>query len=165
MLTASFDKISKNLPKKYKEIKDKYDFIFIDCPPTMYFFTKSALIASDAYLVPIKPDHLSSFGFIILEKAIEQVSYDYDVSLVKIGLIFTLVRGRLTKLMKTTMSNIRKLPNIYVFNNVITDLTCVGEASKENKTVFEFSDAVQSANEFKKLCEELIQRLKVVEND
>jgi chromosome partitioning protein len=52
------------------QIKNEYDFIFIDCPPTMSLYTLSGFIASDAYLIPVKPDILSSIGFSLLERAI-----------------------------------------------------------------------------------------------
>ena len=72
------------LKRFINEIKENYHYILIDCPPTMSFFTKSALIASDAYLIPIKPDHLSSFGFLLLERVIKQLEYDYEIKLMQL---------------------------------------------------------------------------------
>ena len=51
-------------------LRDKYDFIFIDCPPTQSVYTTSAFKASDFYLLIIKPDYLSTIGLSLFEKIV-----------------------------------------------------------------------------------------------
>lgn len=138
----------------------KYDFVLIDCPPTMYFSTKSALIASDAYLIPVKPDHLSSFGFLLLEKAISQFEYDYEKKLIQLGTVFTLVKGRATTLMEETEAAMRSLTDRYFFTEKFTDSTYVGEASKYNKTVFQYNQASKQARQIENITNELLVRIK-----
>ncbi len=153
------------LKKFINDIKDKYHYILIDCPPTMYFFTKSALIASDAYLIPVKPDHLSSFGFILLERVIKQFESDYEKKLIQLGTVFTLVEGKETNLMKDTMRNMRTLSGRYFFSQVFHHSTRVAEAAKYNKTLFEYPRARKYAAEIKAIADDLIKRITEVEKN
>ena len=144
-------------------IKSKYDYILIDCPPTMYFFTKSALIASDSYLIPVKPDHLSSFGFLLLEKVISQLESDTEKDLIQIGTIFTMVKT--TVLMRDTMRNMKQLPDKYFFENYLGDYTGIAEAAGENKLIFEYRRASEHIPALQNITAEFIQRINDIENE
>lgn len=144
-------------------IKSKYDYILIDCPPTMYFFTKSALIASDAYLIPVKPDHLSSFGFLLLEKVISQLESDTEKILVQIGTVFTMVKG--TNLMRDTMHNMKQLPKRYFFENYLGDYTGIAEAAGENQLIFDYYNSIKHIEALKNITAEFIQRIEGIENE
>lgn len=54
-------------------LRDKYDFIFIDCPPTLTIYTDSALMASDYYLIPNRIDRYSIVGIDSLQKAVNSL--------------------------------------------------------------------------------------------
>ena len=54
------------LVKTIDEVRDKYDYVLIDCPPNLYLMTQNALVASDYYIVTAIPDHLSTIGLNIL---------------------------------------------------------------------------------------------------
>lgn len=54
-------------------LKDKYDYIFIDCPPTYSFYTIAATLSSDFYFVPVKPDAYSLLGLDLLERVIKDL--------------------------------------------------------------------------------------------
>lgn len=144
-------------------IKNKYDYILIDCPPTMYFFTKSALIASDSYLIPVKPDHLSSFGFLLLEKVISQLEADTEKNLIQIGTIFTMVKS--TTLMRDTMSNMKELKGRYFFENYLGDYTGIAEAVSYNQLIFEYPRASANIQPLKNITAEFIQRMNDIDNE
>ncbi|MBC1553542.1 ParA family protein [Listeria booriae] len=59
---------------KQLNLKKDYDFIFIDCPPTYSLYTTAALLATDAYLIPAKPDLYSVLGLDMLTKVVEKFS-------------------------------------------------------------------------------------------
>lgn len=61
------------LNRTIEEIRDKYDYILIDCPPNLYLMTQNALIASDYYIVTAIPDHLSTIGLNILINKVERI--------------------------------------------------------------------------------------------
>lgn len=100
------DKKSSSSSKKVKRfIKDnnlrsEYDYIFIDCPPTISLYTDSALIASDYYLVPIKVDRYSILGVKLLDNVIERLIYEESLDIKPLGIIYTMLERTLTE--KTT---------------------------------------------------------------
>ena len=64
--------------KDLKDLEDKYDVVIIDCPPNFNIITKNALVASDYYVVPAKPDYLSTLGFEELERNIVELVKEYN---------------------------------------------------------------------------------------
>lgn len=142
------------LKKFINNIKDAYDFIFIDCPPTMSLFTLSAYLAADAYIIPIKPDHLSSIGTSLIERAIEKYEDTYGHNIKQVGIVFTMVKLN-SRLMKDTMSTIRKTSRI-CFKNYLRDSTQIAKAVKYNKALFEYDVAKAYGEEVKNITDELL---------
>jgi len=87
------------------EARKKYEIILLDCPPTASLFSYSAYLASDGYVVPIKPDPLSVLGLPLLDWAISEYHdrSGHDAKL--LGLLLTLVRG--TSAMAQTSSRLK----------------------------------------------------------
>ncbi|MGF7049177.1 chromosome partitioning protein [Paenibacillus sp. DS2015] len=73
------------------KLKEKYDFIFIDCPPTISFYTDAALNASDYYLVPNRIDRYSILGIKLLKQVIDRLAYDEDLKIKPLGIVYTMV--------------------------------------------------------------------------
>ena len=61
------------LVKTINEVRDKYDYVLIDCPPNLYLMTQNALVASDYYIVTAIPDHLSTIGLNILISKVKKI--------------------------------------------------------------------------------------------
>lgn len=72
------DGISKRLKRyiEYKNLREKYKYILIDCAPTYSFYFISAYLASDTYIIPLKPDYVSSLGLALLKKAVDSIEND-----------------------------------------------------------------------------------------
>lgn len=76
--------------KKFIEenaLRNEYDYIFIDCPPTISLYTDSALIASDYYLVPVKVDRYSILGIKLLDQVIERLKFDETLNIKPLGIV------------------------------------------------------------------------------
>lgn len=71
--------------------KEQYDFVLIDTPPTPSIWMTSALIASDYYLIPVKPDPISFTGIDLLQSIIDDRKENFGLKLKCIGLVFTIV--------------------------------------------------------------------------
>lgn len=112
------------------KVKDKYDYVLIDCPPTASLFSYSAFLASDAYLVPIKPDPLSVLGLPLLERAMTDYEERSGHELPRLGLILTQVRG--TEAMTATSSQLKLEYFGEVFEESIPLTTGVAEAVESN---------------------------------
>ncbi|PFC04499.1 chromosome partitioning protein ParA [Bacillus thuringiensis] len=72
------------------KLKEKYDFILIDCPPTISFYTDAALYASDYYIVPAKVDRYSILGVKMLKTVVENLKYDEEIDITPLGIVYTM---------------------------------------------------------------------------
>jgi chromosome partitioning protein len=101
------------------EKASQYDYVIIDCPPTISIFTQAAMLASDKYIVPIKPDPLSVLGLPLLERWLDEFTEDNGLDLEAIGLVYTAVRGPQPRRMKEIMAEMRKERKRAVFTNYL----------------------------------------------
>lgn len=113
-----------------EKVRDDYDHILIDCPPTASLFSYSAFLASDAYLVPVKPDPLSVLGLPLLERAMQDYEERSGQELHRLGLVFTQVRQ--TEAMRATMALVRENYPDEVFGGMLAQTTGVAEAVETN---------------------------------
>lgn len=74
-----------------RDLRNKYDYIFIDCPPTLTIYTDSSLIASDYYLIPNRIDRYSIIGIDSLQSAIKGLIDEEDLCLKCLGIVYTMV--------------------------------------------------------------------------
>lgn len=111
--------ISKRLKRyiEYNKLKKKYKYILVDCPPTFSFYFTSSYTASDTYIIPLKPDYVSSLGLSLLQKAINSIEVDEKPK--SCGIVYTLIDTR-NKVHEPVMAQIQKnIDNKYIFNNYI----------------------------------------------
>lgn len=151
--------IENKLKNFVRQIKDAYDFIIIDCPPTFSVFLSSGYLASDYYLVPLKPDPLSTLGIPLLEKVFEFYQDAFGNKEIKcLGIVFTMVRK--TNEMKSVMNVIRERSagKRYVFDNSLSNSTYVARASRKNEILFESRETAKYGNEIKDITDELLRR-------
>ncbi|WP_082443571.1 MULTISPECIES: ParA family protein [Stenotrophomonas] len=113
-----------------EKVRGDYDYVLIDCPPTASLFSYSAFLASDAYLVPVKPDPLSVLGLPLLERAMQDYEERSGQELPRLGLVFTQVRQ--TEAMLATMEQVRIEYPGEVFKHLIAQTTGVAEAVDGN---------------------------------
>jgi len=83
-----------NRLKKYLKLReDDYDYVIIDTPPTPSVWMSSALIASNYYLIPVKPDPLSITGIDLLDSIISEKRENFDLKIECAGIVFNMVDG------------------------------------------------------------------------
>ncbi len=121
MMGLDLDKRIFRLKNYIKEnnLKNDYDIIILDLPPTISVYTNIALLASDLYLVPMKTDFLSLFGLPLLENYILRLQKEYDHPLDLLGIVLTMVRPEL-KIYKDVKSKLLE-------NRVWSDKIFTGE--------------------------------------
>lgn len=98
-------------------LKELYDYVLVDCPPTYSFYTIAALLACDLYLIPVTPDAYSLLGVNLLQEVIERLKGNYRANfqnhaLDNLGIIFT-------KISKTPRKGVRK--NIEEIKDAFSD--------------------------------------------
>lgn len=119
-----------------QKIKGAYDYILIDCPPTFSTFLKSGILASEYYVVPVKPDPLSVLGVALLESVIKYYSDNHGKEIESKGIIFTMVRD--TNMMKELTSGLKKTSfgARYIFDHSAKNCTYYPEASQKHIPLF-----------------------------
>lgn len=96
------------LKKFIQEVAEKnnFDFVIIDTPPTPSIWMTSALIASDYYLIPVKPDPISYTGIDLLKTIVDDKKDAFDLKIKCIGLVFTMVEREDSVVYKGALSKI-----------------------------------------------------------
>jgi chromosome partitioning protein len=152
---------TENRLKAYvKEKAGGYDYVLIDTPPTISIFTEAAILASDGYLVPIRPDPLSVIGLPLLEKYIQDYTVDFGGVIKQVGIVFTQVRTPTPKAMRAVMDDIRRSRKEAVFQPVATVSTNVAESVTAHKPVFRFQKAGNALKlQYVKIAEEFLKRV------
>jgi len=128
--------------RKYIEsnmLREKYDIIFIDCPPTQSIYTTAAFYASHYYIMPVKPDFLSSLGINLFKKTIEDYNDELPHRIECLGIIFTLVQDN-TNHCKSTMENIKKRYKFYTFENYLKHSIRVPQEAQNNTCLLDMTD-------------------------
>lgn len=124
-------KLNKFIEKN--NLKNIYDFIIIDCPPTLTIYTDSALIASDYYFIPNKIDRYSIIGIDLLQEAIKDLINDHGLKLECIGLVYTLVDEKASPVKQERLKNIFEskdiVKEIEIFDSKFRYISsmCLGE--------------------------------------
>jgi chromosome partitioning protein len=151
------------LSRFISKVKDNYDHILIDCPPTVSFFTYSAYLASDAYVIPVKPDPLSIMGLPILSVLFGKYKMTSGKTLKEIGLVFTMVRE--TVAMRRSMLTVKsEWGGDYVFENSLRFGTGVTEAVEKHLPLFKYPRTVREGfgEEVLKISQEMRDRMEEI---
>lgn len=101
-------------------LREVYDYIIIDCPPTLTLYTDSALISSDFYLIPNRIDRYSNIGISSLTHAIDDLIEQEDLNLKCLGMIYTMIDPQLSGKQKEIKEELESNPDmskIFVFQS------------------------------------------------
>ena len=136
-----------------------YDYVIIDCPPTISLFSQAAILSSAKYLVPLKPDPLSVIGLPLLERWLENFTSDNGISVSRVGLVFTMVRGPVPTLMRGVMNEIRMQRAGDVFQTDLSEATAIPAAAEAHKPVFLMPRSTKSTIQIQKITQEFLGRI------
>ena len=140
-----------------REIKDKYDYILIDCPPSLGMITVNALASSDKVIIPVQTQYLAAKNMVQLLNTVGRVKRQINPKLDVDGILLTLVDER-TNLSKETMYEIQKNYKdiIKVFSNKIPIAVKVAEATTEGKSIFSYNKNSKVAEAYYSFAKEVI---------
>lgn len=145
---------------KDNNLKEVYDLILIDCPPTLTIYTDSALMASDYYLIPNRIDRYSIIGISSLQKAINNLKREEEINLECLGLVYTIIETELTKKqreMKETFEARKELQDLYVFTATLSFVKDI-QVGKQGPIPTRY---LKSRDDIVDLSKELLDRLEV----
>jgi len=156
-----------NRLKKYinnEGIRDNFDFIFIDCPPTYSIYTIAAFNASDYYILPVKPDFLSVLGINLFQQTLSNLNDD-DHKLECLGMVFTLVQDY--PYIRTKMADLKERYPFYAFSKFMKQSTEVLNNAEKNICLYNTS----FKSDIMELTDEFVQRyqnetgVKIIKNE
>lgn len=154
--TMSREFILKQLITQIKEKLD-YDYILIDCMPSLGMVTINALVASDAVLIPVEASYLPIKGLQMLLRTIAKVRRQLNRKLNIAGIIFTLVDIRTNE----AKNNIRELRKAYgdqlkIFDTYIPFSVRIKESCKAGVSIFSYAPKCKAAKAYENLGKELL---------
>lgn len=145
------------LKKLIDEIKDNYDFIFLDCPPSLGMITINALSASDSILIPIQCEYLALEGVSQLINTYKLIRKSLNPDLSIEGVLITMYDKR-TNLNKQVLDEIQKYFRGKVFNTVIPRNIRLAEAPSYGMPIVYFDVNSVGGKAYRALAKEFVKR-------
>ena len=138
-------------------VKDRYDYILIDCPPSLGLLTLNGLVAADEVLVPMQCEFFALEGLTLLLQTVKSVQGGLNKDLKIGGIFFTMYDSR-TKLAEAVVKEVISYFKDYVFNTMIPRNIKLSEAPSHGEPICLYDPSFIGAKRYKKLAEEVINR-------
>ena len=145
--------------KEYLELlKDEYDYILIDCMPSLGMITINALAASDEVLIPVEASYLPIKGLQQLLKTIGKVRKQINPKLQVGGILFTMVDAH-TNDARNNMELLRNVygSQIHIFDNYIPFSVRMKEAVREGQSIFSYDPKGKATEAYRRVTEEVLK--------
>ncbi|MBF0541486.1 MAG: ParA family protein [Nitrospirae bacterium] len=144
------------LSEALKSIKKRFEYIFIDCPPSLGLLTLNALTGSDSVLIPVQCEYYALEGLSMLIKTIDLVRNSFNPSLEIEGILLTMFDKRNT-LSKQVSDEVRRYFGTKVFEEVIPRNVALGEAPGHGKPVMFYDIRSSGAQSYMSLAKEMLR--------
>jgi chromosome partitioning protein len=145
------------LKKALFAVKDRYDFIFIDCPPSLGLITLNSFTASDSVLVPIQCEYYALEGLSQLISTIRQVKRLYNPHIDISGVLLTMYDGRLN-LTSQVVDEVKKYMPKKIYKTTIPRNVRLSEAPSYGQPVMYYDRASKGARAYEELADEFLTR-------
>ena len=145
------------LKLKLLEIKDNYDYILIDCPPSLGILTTNALTASDSVIIPVQCEFFALEGIMQLLNSIMLAQKNLNPALDIEGVLLTMLDSR-TNLGLEVVEDIRSYFKERVYETIIPRLIRLTEAPSHGKPIIEYDPNSRGTLAYLNLAEEVIKR-------
>jgi chromosome partitioning protein len=143
------------LKNALNKVSDEFDYILIDCPPSLGLITLNALSASNSVIIPIQCEYFALEGLGKLLNTIKSIQKIHNNSLEIEGMLLTMYDSRL-RLSKQVVEEVKKHFYNMVFNTIISRNVRLGEAPSFGETIINYDASSKGANNYLKFAEELI---------
>ena len=138
--------------------RDKYDYIFIDCPPSLGLITINALNACDTVLVPIQCEYFALEGLSQLMATVRQVKRLYNPTLEIEGIVLTMYDGRLN-LTVQVLSEVKKFFSEKLYKTVIPRNVRISEAPSHGMPINYYDKYAKGSTAYYDLAKEFTERI------
>jgi len=143
------------LRQRLQNIRDKYEFILIDCPPALDLLTLNALMAADSVLIPIQCEFFALEGVSELMDTIERIRESFSHPLKTEGILLTMYDDR-TNLTRQVAADLREFFGDDVFKSVIPRNVRLAEAPSHGKSILAYDPGSRGAEAYIQLAKEVL---------
>ena len=143
------------LKKALESVKDDYDYIIIDCAPSLGLLTLNALTASDSVIIPIQCEYFALEGLGKLLNTIKSIQKIHNPDLDIEGLLLTMFDSRL-RLSNQVVEEVQKHFNDMVFETIIQRNVKLSEAPSFGESIINYDATSKGANNYLQLAQEVI---------
>ncbi|MDG3581356.1 MULTISPECIES: ParA family protein [Galbibacter] len=147
------------LGKAIKDLKEAYDYILIDCAPSLGLLTLNALTASDSVIIPIQCEYFALEGLGKLLNTIKSVQKIHNPNLDIEGLLLTMYDSRL-RLSNQVVEEVQKHFSDMVFDTIIQRNVRLSEAPSYGETIINYDATSKGATNYLSLAHEIIKKNK-----
>ena len=146
------------LKEQLSAIKDSYDYIFIDCPPSLGMITVNALACADAVIIPMQCEYYALEGLSQLMLTIRKIKQLYNSELEICGILITMFNGRLILTMQV-ISELKKYYSDKLFKTPVSRNVRLSEAPSFGTPVYYHDKSSKGAKEYLEVAKELLERI------
>ena len=143
------------LRKALKSVESHFDYIFIDCPPSLGLLSLNGLVASSRVIVPVQSEYLALHGVRQLLDTIDQVRSAYNPSL-RVGGVLICLHDARRRLSKTVADTVRDYFGNLVFSTVIRTNVALAEAPAKGVSIFRYDARSSGSEDYRMLAEEVL---------
>lgn len=154
---AEMKKRESRLRSVLEPIKKYYDYIFVDCPPSLGLLTINALVAADSVLIPIQCEYYALEGVGQLMSTVSLVKKGLNPGLEIEGVLMTMYDGR-TNLSVQVVDEVKEYFKSKVFNTYIPRNIRLAEAPSFGQTIFEYAPNSKGSRAYQAFAEEFLKR-------
>lgn len=146
------------LKKKIEPIKDRFDYIFIDCPPSLGILTVNGLTAADYVIIPLQCEYFALEGLSLLLQTIQKIQKSFNPDLKIGGILFTMYDGR-TRLSNEIVQDVTSYFKDKAFRTIIPRNVRLSEAPSHSVPVILYDPECSGAKSYEKLAVEVLNRV------
>jgi chromosome partitioning protein len=148
---------NEQLKNKIAEVQEKYEYIIIDCQPSLGITTMNALVASNSVIIPVQCEFFALEGITQLLNSIIMVQSNMNPELRIEGVLLTMLDGR-TNIGLEVIEEVRKYFKNKVFNTIIPRLVRLVEAPSHGKPISDYDPTSRATLAYQNLAKEVISR-------
>jgi chromosome partitioning protein len=145
------------LKRALEPLRDRYDYVLVDCPPSLGLLTLNALTAADAVIIPLQCEYLALEGLMQLTNTISLVLKSLNRNLRIIGIVMTMYDSR-TNLSAQVVQEVRSHFPKEVFGSLVPRSVRLSEAPSYGLTILEYDPNSRGALAYSALADEVITR-------
>ena len=139
------------------QLTSEYDYILIDCSPSLGLITANALTAANSVIIPVQCEYFALEGITLLLQTVKRVQNSTNPNLAIGGIFFTMYDSR-TRLAQDVVRNVQAYFKNFVFNTIIPRNIRLSEAPSHGQPICLYDPSCVGAKSYKKLAEEVISR-------